>query len=71
MTSIDAGTREFAPLMDIPGVGDTCYPSIIQRRPHRYLVYNYTSPLDASDPPWGTALTTGNTLIYRQTIRFP
>jgi hypothetical protein len=49
----------FAPLADVPGVGDTCYPSVI-REPHsRFLVYNYTSPLDGSDPPWGTALTVG------------
>ena len=69
--SIDPATREFAPIVDVPGVGDTCYPSIIAEPHHRYLVYNYTSPLDGSDPPWGTALTVGKTLIYRQTLRFP
>ena len=69
--SIDLRTRSFTPLEDVPGVGDTCYPSVIRLRPHRYLVYNYTSPLDGSDPPWGTALTVGDTLIYRQTIAFP
>jgi hypothetical protein len=68
--SIDTTTREFTPLFDVPGVGDTCYPSII-RQPHgRFLVYNYTSPLDGSDPPWGTALTIGDTLIYRMTLQF-
>jgi hypothetical protein len=36
----------------------------------RFLVYNYTSPLDGSDPPWGTALTVGRTLTYRMTLRF-
>jgi hypothetical protein len=69
--SIDAATREFAPLVDVPGVGDTCYPEMI-RQPHgRFLVYNYTSPLDGSDPPWGTALTTGETQIYRMSLQFP
>jgi hypothetical protein len=68
--SIDPDTREFAPLVDVPGVGDTCYPSVI-REPHsRFLVYNYTSPLDGSDPPWGTALTVGETQVYRQYLRF-
>ncbi|HEX4733368.1 MAG TPA: hypothetical protein VH247_03055 [Thermoleophilaceae bacterium] len=68
--SIDTGARTFEPLFDVPGVGDTCYPSVI-RQPHgRFLVYNYTSPLDGSDPPWGTALTAGDTLIYRQTLQF-
>lgn len=68
--SIDSASRQFAPIVDVPGVGDTCYPSIIERRPHHYLVYNYTSPLDGSDPPWGTALTVGTTQIYRQTLTF-
>ena len=68
--SIDTKTREFTPLFDVPGVGDTCYPEMI-RQPHgRFLVYNYTSPLDGSDPPWGTALTVGDTLIYRMTLQF-
>ena len=52
-------TRTFTPMFDVPGVGDTCYPEMI-RQPHgHFLVYNYTSPLDGSDPPWGTALTVG------------
>jgi hypothetical protein len=54
----------------VPGTGDTCYPEVIPEPDHRYLVYNYTSPLN-TDPPWGTALTTGKTLIYRQTLTFP
>jgi hypothetical protein len=67
---IDPATRTFSPIVDVPGVGDTCYPSAIPQGPHRYLVYNYTSPLDGSDPPWITALTAGQTLIYRQTLTF-
>jgi hypothetical protein len=69
--TIDPRSREFAPLMDVPGVGDTCYPSIIRQPGHRYLVYNYTSPLDGTDPIWGTALTVGRTEIYRMTLSFP
>ena len=53
----------------MPGTGGTCYPEVIPRSDHRYLVYNYTSPLD-TDPPWGTALTTGETLIYRHRLVF-
>lgn len=68
--SIDPSTRAFAPLMDVPGTGDTCYPSIIRQPHNRMLVYNYTSPLDGSDPPWGTALTVGTTQIYRMTLAF-
>jgi hypothetical protein len=68
--SIDPATRGFEPLVDVPGTGDTCYPEIIEQPDHHYLVYNYTSPLD-TDPPWGTALTEGTTLIYRHTLVFP
>jgi hypothetical protein len=68
--SIDTRTRAFAPLVDVPGVGDTCYPQLIRTGPHRFQHYDYTSPLDGSDPPWGTALTVGRTLIYRQTLTF-
>jgi hypothetical protein len=66
---INVRTRGFTPIVDVPGVGDTCYPSIIRLGRHRYLHYDYTSPLDGSDPPWGTALTTGRTLIYRQILK--
>jgi hypothetical protein len=66
--SIDPTTRTFAPIVDVPGTGDTCYPSVIREPHHRYLVYNYTSPLDGPDQPWGTALTMGTTQIYRMTL---
>jgi hypothetical protein len=69
--SINPATRTFATIADVPGVGDTCYPSIIPESHHRYLVYNYSSPLDGTDPVWITALTEGTTLIYRQTLTFP
>jgi hypothetical protein len=68
--SIDPATRGFDSLVDVPGTGDTCYPEIIEQPENHYLVYNYTSPLD-TDPPWGTALTEGETLIYRHTLVFP
>jgi hypothetical protein len=68
--SINVPTRNFEPVADVPGEGDTCYPEIIPQGGHRYLVYNYTSPL-GQDQPWGTALLVGKTLIYRQTLSFP
>lgn len=66
---IEEKTRRFMPVMDIPGLGDTCYPSVLPRGRDRYLVYNYTSPLDGPDVPWGIALF-GNTIIYRTTLTF-
>ena len=68
--SIDPAGRTFTPLMDVPGRGDTCYPSIVREGRGHYLVYDYTSPLDGTDPPWITALTFGRTLIYRQEMVF-
>lgn len=68
--SIDPKARTFKPLVDVPGWGDTCYPSIIRRHDGRYLVYNYTSPLDGPDQPWLPALTEGTTLIYRMAMTF-
>jgi hypothetical protein len=44
---------------------------VIDQGGGRYLVYNYTSPLDGPDLPWGVALLTGPTQIYRTTLRFP
>ena len=67
---IDARARTFDPLVDVPGWGDTCYPSLIRRRHGRYLVYNYTSPLDGPDEAWLPALTADRTLIYRIALTF-
>lgn len=68
--SINPATRRFDPIEDIPGQGDTCYPAVIDQGGGRYLVYNYTSPLDGPDEPWGVALLSGPTLIYRTTLTF-
>lgn len=67
---INPTTREFDPVIDVPGWGDTCYPQLIRQRHGRSLLYNYTSPLDGSDEPWGTALTVDRTLIYRAILSF-
>ena len=68
---IDPTPRAFHPVIDIPSKGDTCYPAVVPSDHGRYLVYNYTSPLDGPDEPWGTALLHGPTLIYRTTLAFP
>jgi hypothetical protein len=68
---INPRTLDFHPVEDIPGMGDTCYPMVLPDGPGRYLLYNYTSPLDGPDLPWLVALSTGTTEIYRATITFP
>lgn len=38
---------------DIPGCGDTAFPSIVRIDEHTYLIVNYTSPTDlCADWPW-------------------
>ena len=68
---IDPHTRDFGVVTDVPGTGDTCYPSLIDEGGGRYVLYNYTSPLNGPDQPWGTALLAGRTQIYRTTLIFP
>jgi hypothetical protein len=68
---INPTTRTFHPIVDVPGQGDTCYPAVIPQGGGNYLVYNYTSPLDGPDEPWGTALAHGPTLIYRTVLTVP
>jgi hypothetical protein len=45
---IDRKARRVVPLMDLPGCGDTAFPSVQQTGPHTFLIANYTSSL--SDP---------------------
>jgi len=69
--TIDVRSRTFRPLVDIPGHGDTCYPSVLPDGRDRFLIYNYTYPLSGADLPWGVALLAGPTVIYRMTLTFP
>lgn len=39
-------------LFDLPGAGDTAFPSVQQTGPHSFVLANYTSPLDQPDIPW-------------------
>lgn len=39
-------------LFDLPGDGDTAFPSVQQTGEHSFLLANYTSPLDQPDITW-------------------
>ncbi|MFO0660280.1 MAG: hypothetical protein U0165_10685 [Polyangiaceae bacterium] len=56
-------------MMDLPGWGDTCFPSTLvdETNPARLFVYNYSSPLDGPDLPWHDGQE-GQTNIYRTEI---
>ena len=67
---INPRTRNFQPVIDVPGWGDTCYPDLLRRGRRSYALYNYTTPLDGTDDPWGTALLEEPSVIYRATLSF-
>jgi len=49
---IDQATRSVVFLQDLPGVGDTAFPSVRRTGAHTFIVANYTSPLDRPDISW-------------------
>ncbi len=58
-------------IADLPSSGDTCFASILPTEDdNRYVVYNYTSPLDGPDVGWLHAQL-ATTQIYRIELTFP
>jgi hypothetical protein len=49
---INKQTMELEWIMDLPGCGDTAFPSIVQIGPHTFLIANYTSPLKYPGWSW-------------------
>jgi hypothetical protein len=68
---IDTVARRLVYLCDLPGAGDTAFPSIVRMGPHEVLVANYTSAALGPGAPWiqGQLSDTG-TSIYLVHIRF-
>lgn len=56
-------------IVDLPSRGDTCFASVLpdEANPKRFLVYNYSSPIDGPDVPWNKGQD-GQTNIYRTPI---
>ncbi len=68
---IDQQARKVVHLFDLPGAGDTAFPSIHRTGPHDYLLANYTSPLDDPLISWLDAqLSDRGTQLYLATIHF-
>jgi hypothetical protein len=58
-------------LQDLPSCGDTSFPAIARLDAHRFLIANYTSPLDDLDIGWLQGQTsTKGTRIYLTTLQF-
>jgi hypothetical protein len=58
-------------VLDLPTSGDTCFPGMVELGGGRYLIYDYTSPLDADiDRSWRYGQF-GPTSIYWVTLTLP
>ncbi|HEY8146273.1 MAG TPA: hypothetical protein VIG06_26510 [Kofleriaceae bacterium] len=58
-------------VLDLPSAGDTCFPGLVDLGMGRYLVYDYTSPLDGDlDISWMEAQF-GPTEIHWLTLTLP
>ena len=68
---IDRAARSVVHMMDLPGAGDTAFGAIQQLDEHRFLLANYTSPLDEPDITWIEGQTSDRgTQIYLLTLTF-
>jgi len=70
---IDQANRSVVHMYDIPGVGDTAFPSIRRIDEHRFLMANYTSPLDQPDLMWveGQSSADGTQLYLAEIVFTP
>jgi len=68
---IERQRREVVHELDLPGAGDTAFPSVQQTGPHTFLLANYTSPLDRPEITWLEGQTSERgTQLYLLTITF-
>ncbi|MFT4974728.1 MAG: hypothetical protein ACI8S6_000611 [Myxococcota bacterium] len=66
---VDPQTLTVEFVLDLPSQGDTCFASALPRGEDTWLVYNYSSPVDGSDPSWLEGQN-GETWIYRMILDF-
>ena len=68
---VDPSGPSVAHVLDLPSSGDTCFPGLVELGDGRYLVYDYTSPLDGDlDRRWMDAQF-GPTEIHYVTLTLP
>ena len=68
---VDPGTRSVEFVLDLPSAGDTCFPGMVPLGGGRYLIYNYTSPLDGKEDPFWLEGQIGPTHIYSILLTLP
>jgi len=58
-------------VFDLPSAGDTAFPSVVQLEPNRFLIANYSSPLEDPDRTWLQGqLSSEGTGIYLVELNF-
>ena len=68
---LDKAAKKIIHIQDLPGAGDTAFPSVRRTGPHSFLLANYTSPLDKPDATWVAGqLNPKGTQIYLLTLDF-
>lgn len=68
---IDQKTRAIKHIVDLPSAGDNAFPSVRRLDEHRFLVANYTSPVDKTDWTWlDGQIAKEGTQLYLLTIEF-
>src|SRR5262249_25427996 len=69
---LDRETLKVRYIVDVPGWGDTCFPTVLEdpADPKRRILYNCSSPTDAPEPQTWWEGQRGETRIYRTTFRF-
>jgi len=68
---VDTETRRVQHLMDLPGAGDTAFPSVRRVDEHTFFLANYTSPLEDPNISWLEGQTSElGTQIYLTALRF-
>ena len=69
---LNRSTGELDWMMDLPGCGDTAFPSIVPTSQTTFLILNYSSPMDkCANWPWiWGQLASEGTMIYAVTIAF-
>jgi len=66
---LDKEKLEMAPVLDFPSRGDTSFPGLVRLDDGRWLMYNYTSPLEGKDRVWMQGQLR-KTIIYSTVIEF-
>ena len=49
---IDRDNKKVVHLLDLPSAGDNAFPSVRRLDAHRFLIANYTSPLEMTEASW-------------------